>query len=244
MADKYVTCKKKKKQSLNSSFTLFLNRFLYSRCHEDDSPQHWSWSGPLASSSSFLTGITQGRSSYLNPNPRTPITLNGSIATSLYTHAQIHTKEQREWKTEGEKHSYCRQCYMIKGDGERRGNESSKNGSAADSVSPGSHSLQIHASTHTSVCSALSYLTKGRARRVSHSNRGTRLSLVWGAEALFPPGGVHEYLRGGERLFLFSLNRKQHQEWRESETTRAGEPDCHPVSPRLRSGIWCYNFPT
>lgn len=93
---------KKKKQSLNSSFSLFLNRFLYSRCHEDDSPQHWSWSGPLASFFFFLTGITQGLSSYLNPNPRTPITLNGSIATSLYTHAQIYTKEQREWKTERE----------------------------------------------------------------------------------------------------------------------------------------------
>lgn len=105
--------------------------------------------------------------------------------------------------------------------------------------------LSKYTAAHTQArCSALSYLTKGRARRVSHSNRGTRLSLVWGAEALFPPGGVHEYLRGGERLFLFSLNRKQHQEWRESETTRAGEPDCHPVSPRLRSRIWCYNFPT
>lgn len=166
---------------------------------------------------------------------------------SIHTCTNIHKRTERVKDREGErarKHSYCRQCYMIKGDGERRGNESSKNGSAADSVSPGSHSLQIHASTHTHACSALSYLTKGRARRVSHSNRGTWLSLVWGAEALFPPGGVHEYLGGGERLFLFSLNRKQHQEWRESETTQAGEPDCHPVSPRIHSRIWCYNFPT
>lgn len=51
----------------------------------------------------FLTKITQGLSSYLNLNPRTPIALNGYIATTLYTHAQTHTKEQREWKTEGER---------------------------------------------------------------------------------------------------------------------------------------------
>lgn len=126
---------------------------------------------------------------------------------SIHTCTNIHKRTERVKDREGErarKHSYCRQCYMIKGDGERRGNESSKNGSAADSVSPGSHSLQIHASTHTHACSALSYLTKGRARRVSHSNRGTRLSLVWGAEALFPPGGVHEYL-GGVRDCFSSL---------------------------------------
>lgn len=81
------------------SFTLFLNRFLYSRCQEEDSPHQENWCRPLGF---FLTKITQGLSSYLNQNPRTPITLNGSIAMTLYTHAQTHTKEQREWKTDGE----------------------------------------------------------------------------------------------------------------------------------------------
>lgn len=71
---------------------------------------------------------------------------------SIHTCTNTHKRTERVKDRGGErarKHSYCRQCYMIKGDGERRGNESSKNGSAADSVSPGSHSLQIHASTHT-----------------------------------------------------------------------------------------------
>ncbi len=70
---------------------------------------------------------------------------------SIHTCTNTHKRTERV-KDRGEarahKHSYCRQCYMIKGDGERRGNESSKNGSAADSVSPGSHSLQIHTHTH------------------------------------------------------------------------------------------------
>ncbi len=93
--------KKRKNHSLHFSFTLFLNHFLYSiGVKKKIRPTTKADAGRLAFF--FKTKITQGLSSYLNLNPRTPITLNGSIATTLYTHAQTHTKEQREWKTEGE----------------------------------------------------------------------------------------------------------------------------------------------
>lgn len=155
----------------------------------------------------FKTRITQGLSSYLNPNPRTPITLNGSIATSLYTHAQIHTKEQRVWKTEGESERVSIHTVDSATWSKATGREGETRAlKMVLQLILWVLAVTLSKYTHTHACLVLSYLTKGRARRVSHSNRGTRLSLVWGAEALFPLGGVAP-----------STWRGVGGEWRESE---------------------------
>ncbi len=124
----------------------------------------------------FFTKITQGLSSYLNLNPRTPIALNGSIATTLYIHAQTHTKEQREWKTEGKSERISihtvDSATWSKATG-REGETRALKMVLQLILWVLAVTLSKYTHTRTHACSALSYLTKGRARRVSHSNRGT-----------------------------------------------------------------------
>ncbi len=142
---------KNNNHSLHFSFTLFLNHFLYSI--------------GVKKKIRLTTKADAGRLAFFfNQNYTRPLFLSKSEPEDthhsqwIYCDDSIHTCTNTHKRTErvkdrggarAHKHSYCRQCYMIKGDGERRGNESSKNGFAADSVSPGSHSLQIHTHTRT-----------------------------------------------------------------------------------------------
>lgn len=152
-----VPAKKLINQSLHFSFTLFLNHFLYSRCQEEDSPHHKSWCGPLGFFffyQNYTRPLFLSKSEPEDTHHSQWIYCDDSIHTCTNTYKRTERVKDRGGER-AHKHSYCRQCYMIKGDGERRGNECSKNGSAADSVSPGSHSLQIHTHTRMHARSAL-----------------------------------------------------------------------------------------